>query len=43
VSGKSFSIIRIDVHTMENGKIVQAHHIKDWAGALKQVAAKTTQ
>ena len=26
VSGKSFSIIRIDVRTMENGKIVQTHH-----------------
>ena len=35
--GKSFDIMTIDIHTIENGKIVQTYHIEDWAGALGQL------
>lgn len=38
VSGaKSFSIMAIDIHTIVNGKAVAAHHVEDWANALRQI------
>lgn len=40
VSGKSFRIMTIDIHTIENGKAVTAHHVEDWAGAIRQLTAK---
>ena len=39
-SGKSFDIMNIDVHTVENGQIVTTYHIEDWASALQQLNAK---
>ena len=37
-TGKSFNIMTIDVHTdNKDGKLVAAHHVEDWAGALKQL------
>lgn len=36
-SGKSFDIMTIDIHTVENGAIVRSYHIEDWAGALRQI------
>ena len=39
VTGKSFRIMSIDVHKVEDGKVVESHHIEDWAGALRQLAA----
>lgn len=38
--GKSFTAMSIDVHTVENGKIVRSYHVEDWAGALRQLSAK---
>jgi len=35
--GKSFDILTIDIHTVENGKIVTSYHVEDWAGALQQL------
>ncbi len=35
--GKSFDILTIDIHTLENGKIVRSYHVEDWAGALQQL------
>ncbi|OED44236.1 polyketide cyclase [Chromatiales bacterium (ex Bugula neritina AB1)] len=35
--GKSFDVLTIDIHTIENGKIVTSYHIEDWAGALQQL------
>ncbi len=35
---KSFETMSIDIHTVENGKIVKVNHIEDWATALKQVS-----
>lgn len=37
-SGNSFKIMSIDLHRVENGKIVESHHIEDWAGAMRQLA-----
>jgi len=36
--GKSFDILTIDIHTLENGKIVSSYHVEDWAGALQQLS-----
>ncbi len=38
--GKSFDILTIDIHTVENGKIVRSYHVEDWAGALGQLRAE---
>jgi len=39
-SGKSFDIMNIDIHTVENGQIVTTYHIEDWATALQQLSVK---
>ena len=39
-NGKSFMIMSIDIHTMENGKIARSYHVEDWAGALGQLKGK---
>ncbi len=36
--GRSFDIMTIDIHTIENGKIIRSYHVEDWAGALKQLS-----
>ena len=33
---KAFSIQTIDIHTVENGKLVKAYHCEDWATAIQQ-------
>jgi predicted ester cyclase len=38
--GKSFTIMSIDIHTIEGGKIAQSYHVEDWAGALRQLKGK---
>jgi predicted ester cyclase len=38
-TGKPFRIMSIDVHTIENGKLVRSYHIEDWMGAVRQVSA----
>jgi len=38
--GKSFDILTIDIHTVEDGKIVRSYHLEDWAGALQQLKSK---
>ena len=38
--GKSFSIMTIDIHTVRSGKLAVAHHVEDWAGAVRQLSAK---
>jgi len=35
--GKSFDIMSIDIHTVEQGRIVLSFHVEDWAGALRQL------
>jgi len=39
-TGKSFKIMTIDIHTVKDGKAITAHHVEDWAGALRQLSAK---
>lgn len=34
---KSFQIDTIDIHEIENGKIVRVHHLEDWATAIRQL------
>lgn len=39
-TGKSFKIMTIDIHTIQDGKAITAHHVEDWAGAIRQLNAK---
>ena len=34
---KAFKIDTIDIHTIENGQIVEAYHLEDWATAMGQL------
>jgi predicted ester cyclase len=36
-SGRKFSIMTIDIHKIENGKIVELHHAEDWSTAIRQL------
>jgi SnoaL-like polyketide cyclase len=36
---KSFNIMTIDVHVVENGKLQSVHHLEDWGTAMKQLKA----
>lgn len=38
--GRSFDILTIDVHELENGKIIRTYHVEDWASALRQLSGK---
>jgi predicted ester cyclase len=38
--GKSFDIMAIDIHTVENGLIAVSYHVEDWASAIRQLNAK---
>jgi len=38
--GRSFDIMTIDIHKLEDGKIVQTHHVEDWSTALQQLSGK---
>ena len=38
-SGKSFKLMSIDVHTLEDGKMVRSYHVEDWLGAFRQISA----
>lgn len=34
---KSFHIMTIDIHKVEDGKIVEVHHLEDWGTAMQQL------
>ncbi len=36
-SGKRFEIMSIDIHTVENGRIVRSYHVEEWAKAIRQL------
>jgi predicted ester cyclase len=38
--GKSFSIMTIDIHTTSGGKLAVAHHVEDWAAAVRQLSSR---
>lgn len=33
---KAFSIQTVDIHTVENDKLVKVYHCEDWATAIQQ-------
>lgn len=35
--GRSFDIMTIDIHELEDGMIARTYHVEDWAGALQQL------
>jgi predicted ester cyclase len=37
-TGKAFSIMSIDIHTIRDGRIQTTYHLEDWAGALRQLS-----
>ena len=37
--GKSFEIMTIDIHTVEDGNIVRSYHVEEWAKAMQQLSA----
>ena len=37
---KSFKILTIDMHTVKDGKILETHHVEDWATAMRQLKPK---
>lgn len=38
--GKSFRIMTIDIHTVQDGQLVAAHHVEDWATAMRQLSQR---
>lgn len=38
--GRSFDILTIDIHELEDGKIVRTYHVEDWATALQQLSGQ---
>lgn len=38
--GRSFAIMTIDIHTVRDGKLAVAHHVEDWASAIRQLAGR---
>ena len=36
-AGRSFRIMTIDIHTVVDGRLAVAHHVEDWAGAIRQL------
>lgn len=38
--GRSFDILTIDIHQLDDGKIVRTWHVEDWAGALQQLSGQ---
>ena len=37
-NGQSFHVMTIDIHTVRDGRIVETHHLEDWAAAMRQLA-----
>lgn len=38
--GRSFDIMTIDIHELEDGVISRTYHVEDWAGALQQLSGQ---
>lgn len=34
---RSFQTMTIDIHTVENGQVVEVHHLEDWSTAMRQL------
>lgn len=43
-SGKTFSIMTIDIHTVgDDGRLHTLHHLEDWGTAIQQLSGNTGQ
>ena len=38
--GRSFDIMTIDIHELQDGVIVRSYHVEDWASALQQLSGR---
>lgn len=38
--GRSFDIMTIDIHELEDGLIVRSYHVEDWSGAVRQLSGR---
>ncbi|MDX8349986.1 ester cyclase [Cognatiyoonia sp. IB215446] len=38
--GRSFDILAIDIHELQDGKIARTYHVEDWATALQQLSGE---
>ncbi|MEM9709266.1 MAG: ester cyclase [Pseudomonadota bacterium] len=38
--GRSFDILTIDIHELEDGKIARTYHVEDWATAIQQLSGQ---
>ncbi|UYO74895.1 ester cyclase [Halomonas qinghailakensis] len=38
--GRSFDIMTIDIHELDDGVIVRTYHVEDWASALQQLSGQ---
>ena len=38
-TGRSFSVMSIDILTLEEGKIVHVYHLEDWTSAIAQLTS----
>jgi len=38
--GRSFDMMTIDIHHLENGVITRTYHVEDWSTALRQLAGQ---
>ena len=38
--GKSFEIMSIDIHQVQDGRIVQSYHVEEWAKAMQQLSTE---
>jgi hypothetical protein len=39
-TGKSLSMMAIDIQTVQDGKISETYHMENWLSALRQLRAK---
>ncbi|MDB5582460.1 MAG: hypothetical protein JWR80_7636 [Bradyrhizobium sp.] len=39
-TGKSFTVMSIDIHSVRDGRVVRTYHVESWAAALRQLTAK---
>jgi len=38
--GRSFDILTIDIHELDDGVIIRTYHVEDWASALQQLSGR---
>jgi len=38
--GRGLDVMAIDIHKVQDDKIVRSHHVEDWAGALRQLTGE---